>query len=61
MKYGPAALHAYYVIWADVYGPMGHEPVPFATHAAAQKFLKEHKGRKIIRVEPPPTGAEGSH
>lgn len=43
------ALKAYFVIWGDVYGPMGHEPVPFEKEADANKFLKEHKGRKIVK------------
>lgn len=45
------ALKAYYVIWGDIYGPMGHEPIPFAKEADARKFMKEHKGRKIIRFK----------
>ncbi|MRR16934.1 MAG: nitrous oxide reductase accessory protein NosL [Deltaproteobacteria bacterium] len=45
------ALSAHYVIWSDVYGPMGHEPIPFAKKAAAQKFQKEHKGKKIVRFQ----------
>lgn len=43
------ALQAFYVIWSDVYGPMGHEPIPFEKEADAKKFLKEHKGKKILR------------
>jgi len=43
------ARHAYYVIWSDVYGPMGHEPIPFEKEAEAKKFLKEHKGKRILR------------
>ena len=35
-------LQAFYVIWSDVYGPMGHEPIPFEKEADAKKFLKEH-------------------
>jgi nitrous oxide reductase accessory protein NosL len=42
------ALQAFYVIWGDVYGPMGHEPIPFEKEADAKKFLKEHKGKKVI-------------
>jgi len=42
------ALKAFYVIWGDVYGPMGHEPIPFEKKADAKKFLKEHKGKKIM-------------
>lgn len=42
------ALSAFYVIWSDVYGPMGHEPIPFEKEADAKKFLQEHKGKKIL-------------
>ncbi len=42
------ALKAFYVIWSDVYGPMGHEPIPFEKEADAKKFLQEHKGKKIL-------------
>lgn len=39
---------AYYVIGSDVYGPMGKEFVPFASRPAAENFLADHKGEKII-------------
>lgn len=42
------AEQAYYVIWSDTYGPMGHEPIPFGKEEDAKKFMKEHKGKKII-------------
>jgi copper chaperone NosL len=42
---------AFFVIWSDVYGPMGHEPFPFEKEADAKKFLKEHKGKKILRFK----------
>jgi nitrous oxide reductase accessory protein NosL len=42
------ALKAFFVIWSDVYGPMGHEPIPFEKEADARKFLKDHKGKKIL-------------
>ncbi len=45
------ALSAFYVIWSDIYGPMGHEPIPFDKEADAKKFLKEHKGKKIVRFK----------
>ncbi len=45
------ALKAFYVIWSDVYGPMGHEPIPFEKEADAKKFMKEHKGKKILRFK----------
>jgi nitrous oxide reductase accessory protein NosL len=45
------ALQAFFVIWSDVYGPMGHEPIPFEKETDARKFLKEHKGKKILRFK----------
>ena len=45
------ARKAFYVIWGDVYGPMGHEPIPFEKEADAKRFLKEHKGKKILRFK----------
>lgn len=45
------ARKAFYVIWSDVYGPMGHEPIPFENEAEARRFLKEHKGKKILRFK----------
>jgi len=45
------ALKAFYVIWGDVYGPMGNEPIPFSTEAAAKTFLQEHHGKKILRFK----------
>ncbi len=45
------ALQAFYVIWGDEYGPMGHEPVPFKIESDAVKYMKEHEGRKILRFK----------
>ena len=45
------ALRAFFVIWSDVYGPMGHEPIPFEKEADARKFLEEHKGKKILKFK----------
>ena len=45
------APQAFFVIWSNVYGPMGHEPIPFEKEADAKKFLKEHKGKKILRFK----------
>jgi nitrous oxide reductase accessory protein NosL len=42
---------AFYVVGSDVYGPMGHELVPFAKEADAREFLKDHKGQKILRFK----------
>jgi copper chaperone NosL len=45
------ALTAFYVIWSDLYGPMGHEPIPFEKKADAKRFLKEHKGKRILNFQ----------
>ena len=45
------ARAAFYVIGSDVLGPMGHEFVPLASRADAQDFMKEHKGKRILRFD----------
>lgn len=42
---------ALYVIGSDVYGPMGHELIPFSSKAAADNFLKDHHGKEIINFQ----------
>jgi nitrous oxide reductase accessory protein NosL len=42
-------LPAYYVLGSDVYGPMGRELIPFVKESEARDFLKDHKGKSIIR------------
>jgi len=39
---------AFYVIGSDVYGPMGHEFIPFETRKSAETFLKDHKGTAVL-------------
>jgi len=43
------AKKAFYVIGANIYGPMGRELIPFKTLEDAQTFKTEHYGKKIIR------------
>ncbi|HVN23230.1 MAG TPA: nitrous oxide reductase accessory protein NosL [Syntrophorhabdales bacterium] len=45
------AQNAFYIIWSDVLGPMGHQLVPFEKEADAKKFLNEHKGKEIVRFK----------
>jgi copper chaperone NosL len=45
-----SATDAFYVMGSDVLGPMGHELVPLDTEADAQEFMRDHKGRRIIRA-----------
>ena len=39
---------ALYVVGSDVYGPMGHEFIPFQSIEAARNFKKDHHGRQIV-------------
>lgn len=45
------ARQAKYVIDSDVYGPMGKELVPFEKAADAEAFLKDHRGKRILRFD----------
>ncbi len=45
------AKDAVYVIGSDVYGPMGHELIAFATLDAARKFLLDHRGQKVLNFQ----------
>jgi nitrous oxide reductase accessory protein NosL len=42
------AKDAFFVIGSDVYGPMGHELIPFSSMEAANNFKKDHKGEKLL-------------
>ena len=42
-------LPAYYVVGSDVFGPMGRELIPFVKESEARDFLKDHKGKSILR------------
>jgi len=42
-------LTAWYVSGSNVYGPMGHELIPFEREQEAREFMADHKGRKIYR------------
>lgn len=41
------AREAVYVIKSDVYGPMGHELIPFQTRSDAEGFIRDHGGEII--------------
>jgi len=43
------ARTAWYVIGSDVYGPMGHELVAFGKESDALEFMKDHRGKKVVR------------
>ena len=40
---------AFYVIRSDIYGPMGHEFIPFELESDAKTFKKDHFGKSIIQ------------
>ena len=43
------AEEAFYVLDADVFGPMGHELIAFQNRKSAETFMAEHHGKKIVR------------
>ena len=45
------AHDAFFVIGSDVLGPMGHELIPLASEEDAKEFIKDHKGKKILRFK----------
>ena len=45
------ARKAFFVIGSDVHGPMGHELIPFSIKAAAESFLADHHGRRILTFD----------
>ena len=42
------ARESFFVIGADVRGPMGEELVPISDRANAERFLREHHARRIL-------------
>ena len=45
------ATKAYYVIRSDIYGPMGHELIPFENKSDAINFKKDHFGTTILKFD----------
>jgi len=42
---------SYYVIGSDIYGPMGRELIPFEKEGDAKEFLKDHKGKSVLKFK----------
>ncbi len=42
---------AFYVIGSNIRGPMGSELIPFKNLNDADRFLKDHHGKKIVKFE----------
>jgi nitrous oxide reductase accessory protein NosL len=45
------AKEAFYVLDADVFGPMGHELLPFKSQKSAKTFMSEHHGKAIVKFD----------
>ena len=45
------AAAAFFVVGSDVYGPMGRELIPFSSADHAAEFMRDHRGRQIVRFE----------
>ena len=45
------AKGALFVVGSDVYGPMGHELIPFNNREDAEVFKKDHQGRRILTFD----------
>jgi nitrous oxide reductase accessory protein NosL len=43
------AEDVYFIVGSDVYGPMGVELIPIKGEAEAHTFMKDHKGKKMLR------------
>jgi nitrous oxide reductase accessory protein NosL len=46
-----SARDAFYVIGSDIYGPMGHELIPFKSRNAAESFSKDHHAKEILTFD----------
>ena len=44
-------LKAYYVQGSDVFGPMGRELIPFEKEREAREFMKDHKGKALLKFQ----------
>ena len=45
------AAAAFFVAGSDVYGPMGRELIGFSSAENATEFMRDHRGREILRFD----------
>jgi len=45
------AKEAFYVLDSNVFGPMGHELIPFKNKVSAKTFKTEHNGKVIVKFD----------
>ncbi|OGP77938.1 MAG: nitrous oxide reductase accessory protein NosL [Deltaproteobacteria bacterium RBG_16_49_23] len=44
-------LRAYYITGSNVYGPMGHELIPFEKEGDAKEFMADHAGKSLLKFK----------
>jgi len=44
-----SARTALFVVGSNALGPIGHELIPHRSHVAAEDFMRDHHGRRILR------------
>ena len=44
-------FRAYYVVGSDIYGPMGRELIPLEKEVDAMGFMKDHKGKSVLKFK----------
>jgi len=45
------AAQAFFIAGSDIRGPMGAELIPLRKEAEAKTFLKDHKGKSILKMD----------
>jgi len=45
------AKEAIYVLDSDIFGPMGHELIPFKSKKSAKTFMDEHNGKAMVMFD----------
>ena len=45
------AYEATYIVGSDIYGPMGRELIPFEKAGDAEAFMKDHRGKSLLKFK----------
>ena len=45
------AKEAFYVLDSDIFGPMGHELIPFKSKNSAKAFMDDHNGKAMLKFD----------
>ena len=46
-----SAKKAFYVLDSDIFGPMGHELIPFKSKKSAKAFMDDHNGKAMLKFD----------